>query len=70
MRLVKAGEEVVICRRGEPIAKLTPMHPKIDIELRRSAFGWFKGVMTEAELNEAMRPMTDEEADAFVDGNY
>ena len=60
LSLVKEGEEVVICRRGQPIAKLVPIGPPMDVDLRESAFGRFNGVMTEAELNEALRPMTDD----------
>jgi prevent-host-death family protein len=67
---VRAGEETVICSRGVPVARFVPFQPPIDLELRKSAFGLFARVMDEAELHEALRPMTDEEADAFVDGRY
>jgi hypothetical protein len=42
----------------------------IDLALRESGFGMFSGGMTEEELEEALRPKTDDEADAFVDGRY
>jgi prevent-host-death family protein len=70
LRLAKDGEDVVICARNEPIARLIPIPPKIDLQLRESAFGRYNGCMTEEEVQEALRPMTDEEADAFVEGKY
>lgn len=70
LRLAKSGEEVVICDRNEPVARLVSIVPKIDFARRRSAFGMFEGGMTEEQLQEAVRPMTDEEAEAFIDGKY
>ena len=70
LRLAKSGERVVICDRNKPIAELVPVIPPIDRALRASAFGMFPGGMSEEELTEALRPMTDEEADAFVEGRY
>lgn len=68
LRLVKGGEKVVICDRNKPIAELTAVRPPVDIELRRSAFGLYRGRMDPKQIEEAMRPMTDEEADAFIEG--
>jgi len=70
LRLAKSGERVVICDRNKPIVELVPVQAPIDRELRASAFGMFPSVMTEAELDEALRPMTNEEADAFLEGRY
>ena len=70
LRLVKGGERVMICDRNKPVAELVPVAPPIDLKLRESAFGMFASSMTEAELNEALRPMSDEEADAFIEGRF
>ena len=70
LRLAKSGERVVICERNRPIAELTAIAPPVDRALRQSAFGAFSGGMTESELCEALRPMTDDEADAFTEGHY
>ena len=70
LRLAASGEQVVICERNKPLVELTPVKKPIDIERRKAAIGMFKGGMTEEELQEALRPMTDEEADAFIEGRY
>ncbi|MEZ0327760.1 MAG: type II toxin-antitoxin system Phd/YefM family antitoxin [Fimbriimonas sp.] len=70
LRLAKAGERVMICDRNKPVAELVPVREPIDKALRASAFGMFKPVMTDEEMHEALRPMTDEEADAFIEGHY
>ena len=68
LRVAKSGETVVICERNVPVAELVAVKKPIDRALRESAFGMYKNVMTDAELDEALRPMTDEEADAFIEG--
>lgn len=68
LRVAKSGERVVICERNKPVAELVPILKPVDRELRKSVFGMFAGSMTEAELDEAIRPMTDKEAEAFVEG--
>lgn len=68
LRLAKAGEKVLICERNRPVAELVAVVPPVDRDLRRSAFGLFKSTMTEKQLSEALRPLTDEEADAFIEG--
>ena len=70
LRLASSGEEVVVCDRNEPVARIVPLARKVDIARRMSAIGMFEGGMTEAELDEALRPMTDEEAEAFIEGRY
>jgi prevent-host-death family protein len=70
LRLAQAGEKVVICERNKPIAEIVPVKKPFDEALFDSAIGMFPSVMTEEELQEALRPMTDEEADAFVEGRY
>ncbi|AIE84429.1 hypothetical protein OP10G_1061 [Fimbriimonas ginsengisoli Gsoil 348] len=68
LRLAKAGEKVVICERNRPIAELTAVRPPVDRALRESAFGMYAGQVDEKELEDALRPMTDREADEFVQG--
>jgi antitoxin (DNA-binding transcriptional repressor) of toxin-antitoxin stability system len=70
LRLVKGGERVMICDRNKPIAELVPIATPVDIKLRKSAFGMFADTMTGAGLKEALRPMTDEEVEAFIEGRY
>lgn len=70
LRLATSGEKVIICDRNKPVAELVPIPRTIDRARRAAAFGMFAGGMSEAELQEALRPMTDEEADAFVEGRY
>jgi len=70
LRLATSGEKVMICERNKPVAELVAVKQPIDLERRRSAIGMFPGGMTEEELQEALRPMTDAEADAFIEGRY
>lgn len=70
LRLAKAGETVQICERNVPVAELTAVRRPVDRKLRESAFGMFAGQISDEELDEAMRPMTDEEAGAFIEGRY
>ena len=59
LKLAQDGETVIIVRRGAPVARLIPVAPQSSRQL-----GWDSGVVPEA----ALRPMTDEEADAFLRG--
>jgi len=64
IKAVEDGESVTICRRGTPVvdivrtAAASPVKPK---------FGTLKGRVT---IHDAgwWRPMTGEEADAFIEG--
>lgn len=58
----------MICERNKPVAELVPIKKPVDYALRGSAFGMHANWLSEAELDEAIRPMTDEGADAFVEG--
>ena len=62
---VEQGERVTIRRRGPVIAELVQPSTK-----RVPTFGTLKGVvrMTPEQFDEAMRPMTAEEAEAFIQG--
>ena len=57
-----AGEEVVIMRDGQPVAKLIPYR----VRGRKRVLGFAAGQIEMAEGWE--RPMTDAEADAFLAG--
>jgi antitoxin (DNA-binding transcriptional repressor) of toxin-antitoxin stability system len=70
LRLASAGERVMICDRNKPVAELVPVQKPIDRELRASAFGMFVGMIDEREIEVALRPMSDEEAEAFIEGTY
>jgi prevent-host-death family protein len=59
LKLAEDGETVTILRRGVPVARLTPVPPA---SARR--LGWETGAVPDS----ALRPMTDEEAEAFVSG--
>ena len=64
---VEKGERVTIERHGHIIAEVVkPSVKKIP------QFGTLKGIvgMTPKQFQEATRPMTDEEVDAFLTGRY
>lgn len=66
LKAVENGESVTICRRGAPVADLirtkTPATEK-------PRFGTLQGRIVIHDP-EWWRPMSDEEADAFLDGRY
>ena len=64
---VEKGERVTIERHGRIIAEIVKGSAK-----RVPKFGTLKGVgqMTEERFEEATRPMTKEEVDAFLEGRY
>ncbi len=70
LRLAKSGQKVVIFQRNKPAFQIVPIKEPFDEALFDSAFGMFPSVMTPEQLHEALRPMTDEEADAFIEGRY
>jgi prevent-host-death family protein len=59
LKLAEDGETVTIVRRGIPVARLTPVSPATARRL-----GWDQGAVPDS----ALRPMTDEEAEAFLSG--
>ena len=59
LKLAEDGETVTIIRRGVPVARLTPVAPATTRRL-----GWDEGVVDDS----ALRPMTDEESEAFLSG--
>ena len=62
---VEQGERVTIRRHGRVIAEIVQPSAK-----RVPTFGTLKGVvrMTPEQFDEATRPMTAEEAEAFIQG--
>jgi antitoxin (DNA-binding transcriptional repressor) of toxin-antitoxin stability system len=65
IKAVENGESVTICRRGTPVVDLV----RTAIGSRRPKFGTLKGKII---VNDPdwWKPMTDEEADAFLEGRY
>lgn len=59
LKLAEEGETVTIMRRGVPVVQLTPISPAGTRQL-----GWDDGAVPDS----ALRPMTDEEAEAFLRG--
>ena len=64
---VEKGERVTIERHGHIIAEIVKPSAK-----RVPEFGTLKGIvhMTRKQFQEATRPMTDDEVDAFLEGRY
>jgi prevent-host-death family protein len=58
-----AGEQVIIMRAGKPVAVLTPYR---EPTRKKRRLGFAAGAFALPEGWE--RPMTDEEADAFLEG--
>jgi prevent-host-death family protein len=59
LKLAEDGETIIIVRRGVPVARLTPLPPPIARRL-----GWDQGTVPDS----ALRPMSEEEAEAFLFG--
>lgn len=60
LKLAEDGEMVTIVRRGVPVARLTPIPPPVNRRL-----GWDAGGVPDS----ALRPLTDDEAEAFLCGH-
>jgi prevent-host-death family protein len=61
--LALAGEEVVIARHGQPMAKLSPIRTQTGDRILGAGRG--SVAILSPDWN---KPMTDDEADAFWDG--
>jgi prevent-host-death family protein len=66
IRAVEGGESVTICRRGVPVADL--VRTKEPTRKKRK-LGTLRGKIRILDPN-WWKPMTDEEADAFLEGRY
>ncbi len=60
---VEAGEEIVVARGDDPIAKLVPFHPVSPAPLGERQFGALKGQISIGP--EFFDPLPDEELDAW-----
>lgn len=65
IRAVENGEPVTICRRGVPVVELVKTSP---ILIPRKLGSMRDRIQVHDE--EWWKPMSNEEADAFVDGRY
>ena len=63
LELVESGESVVIARQGVPVAELVPARKKLGLP-----FGIAKDAPLVASGDSWWKPLTDEEADAWIDG--
>jgi antitoxin (DNA-binding transcriptional repressor) of toxin-antitoxin stability system len=66
LRAVELGDSVTICRRGVPVVDLVPTKQKAGTQRR---FGTLAGRVRETDPD-WWKPMSNEEADAFIDGKY
>jgi len=66
IKAVEAGETVTITRRGVPIVDLVPTRESGDNKPRFGTLAG-RGIVIDPDW---WKPMSDEEADAFIDGNY
>ncbi|MBV9269339.1 MAG: type II toxin-antitoxin system Phd/YefM family antitoxin [Acidobacteriaceae bacterium] len=62
---VERGERVTICRHGRPVVDLVPTEPSTRPAPK---FGTLKGAFKVDP--KFFEPMTEEEADAFIEGRY
>lgn len=69
---VEAGAEIVIARGDRAIAKLVAMPAADDYaaraEKRSRIFGFMKGQISEADMEEALRPLPDDIIDMMENG--
>jgi prevent-host-death family protein len=61
------GEEVVIARAGKPVVRLAPVTEIDEVALRASAFGMWKGLITDEEIETLLAPLSDEELAEWYD---
>lgn len=71
LRKVEAGEEVIIARGDKPVAVLKNYDREHARELkriaaaRRASEGMFEGLLSDEQLDEAARPLSDDEIETF-----
>ena len=66
IKAVEAGEEVTICRRGVPVADIVQTKAPND---NKPKLGTMRGKIVEVDPD-WWKPMTDEEVEGFLNGNY
>jgi prevent-host-death family protein len=64
VKAVENGEAITICRRGVPVADLIPTRVSTGEKPR---FGSLRGKIVEVD-SDWWKPMSDEEADAWLEG--
>lgn len=66
LKEVEKGKKVTICRRGKPVADLVRV-AKTASKKRELGFMRGRGIVLDPDW---WKPMSDEEAEAFLDGRY
>ncbi len=66
LKAVEKGETITVCRHGKPIADI--VRTKMSSGMKRK-LGTGRGEVTFADPD-WWKPMSDEEADAFISGQY
>jgi prevent-host-death family protein len=66
IKAVEKGEAVTICRRGVPVVDLVPTKLASG---KKPRFGTLRGRIIIHDPD-WWKPMTDEEAEAFIEGRY
>jgi prevent-host-death family protein len=66
IKAVEKGEAVTICRRGVPVVDLVPTKAATG---KKPRFGTLRGRIIIHDPD-WWKPMTDEEAEAFIEGRY
>jgi prevent-host-death family protein len=66
IKAVEKGEAITICRRGVPVVDLVPTKAT---KGGKRKFGTLAGRIIEVDPD-WWKPMTDEEAEAFIEGRY
>lgn len=66
IKAVEDGESVTICRRGKPVADIVRT---AKAKREKPKFGTLRGRIVVHDPD-WWKPMTDEEADAFLEGRY
>ncbi len=66
IKAVEKGEAVTICRRGVPVVDLVPTKATNG---KKPRFGTLRGRIIEVDPD-WWKPMTDEEAEAFIEGRF
>jgi prevent-host-death family protein len=66
LKEVEKGKKITICRRGKPVAELVRVARTAD-KKRELGFLRGKGIVIDPDW---WKPMSDKEADAFLEGRY
>ncbi len=61
------GEEVIIARAGKPVVRFAPIVEPDPVALRQSAFGMWRGLIDDDEIERLLAPLTEEELAEWYD---